>query len=414
MIQITPSQALLLLIQHYKHDTAKLSELKRYYLSGAKLEDSKQYMAFCDILLNEPLLDSYELVFDEHSINNDPTRRYFETHLAYETIKNQITRVKLDDVIHLGHLIKDLIDLDISEHKYITIMQVLAGQCYKPNFKTGLSREVGTLIQRIKEGSIFEKMSSEHREKIKYLVRVVYLSVLNTWQDTDLPLDIYFTHLSYTNRGKISPRKEQATTRTQHFGLLKGHMPLSLEDEARSSKVFSHWKSSEYSTFDIDSSVVQACFQHFVHPFSNSISGVFLAQLRVLARLKNDEQSSIFMQTSEFVKFVQLTLSIFLYYSGGHSLYEYFSVLALEEVQAEFKWMPEFSALDLESVFYTHNIEAFDAALEATLAYHAMLLSKQHLHQELRFRHVTQTFFRPSKPTTQLGSPSTVADPSMR
>ncbi len=412
-MQLTPAQALLLLINHYDNDAPKQSELKKYYLSGAQLHDAQQYSSFCSYLLDDPLLAPYQLLLDENSINNDPTRRYFETHLAYETIKQQISQVKYDDVIDLAKLITALIDPDISEHKLKTIQQVLFGECYKPSFKQTVNLEMSSLMARIKEASIFEELSVENREKIQCLVSVVYLSIVNTWRKTELPIDIYLTHPYYVNKGKILCGREQQTTRTKSFGLLKSHMPLSEDDKAVSRKIYTHWKASDYAKFDPCAPVVQSCFQHFVHPFSNSISGVFLAQLRVLARLKRDGTQHAFMQPTAFIRLIQLTLSIFLYYSGGHSLYEYCCVLSLPEVRDEFRWMPEFDDLNLLSIFYTHNIEAFDTALAATQNYHSMLLNKKWLHQNLYDFHSNQTFFKPTESNIR-HSPHSVAELHLR
>lgn len=185
------------------------------------------------------------------------------------------------------------------------------------------------------------------------------------------------------DRGRVFRVNEQRTTRNQSFGLLKGYMPLSTDDIAFSDTPFSHIKSADYSTFNPDSAVVQACFQQLVHPFSNSISGCFLMQLRVLAQLHNDE-SSIFTENIEaFAQLLRLTISSSLYYSGGHSLYEYAAVLALPEVYEFFKYMPKFSELDLERIFYQDNEAAFDEALQATLQYNARLIKKSVLHRDL-------------------------------
>lgn len=83
-ITISPGQALLLLIDHYKDNSPKCQELKRLYLSGAiNKADGKKINKW----LQDKALSAYEVSKDKHTINNDPTRRYFETHLAYETLK---------------------------------------------------------------------------------------------------------------------------------------------------------------------------------------------------------------------------------------------------------------------------------------------------------------------------------------
>ena len=47
-------------------------------------------MELCDALLQEPILQAYDIVIDELSINSNPSRRYFETHLAYRSLQHQL------------------------------------------------------------------------------------------------------------------------------------------------------------------------------------------------------------------------------------------------------------------------------------------------------------------------------------
>ena len=95
------------------------------------------------------------------------------------------------------------------------------------------------------------------------------------------------------------------------------------------------------------------------------------------------------------------TQSSALYYSGGHTLYEYAAVLMFPEVQEFFQYMLGFSELNLENIFYHGNESAFDEALAATIAYNARLLKKNALHSELYisryvfFKNAVQNSCRP-------------------
>lgn len=401
--KITPGQGLLLLIKYYQEDSNKLNQLKKLYLSGTK--NRYQCIALCDALLKEPLLKKYELVTDEKSIDSDPSRRYFETHLAYQTLKYQLSSVDIIDIYNHCNAIINLIDVETTsyEKNFNTISQVYEGKLTRPSFKKRENYQYSFYIQRLKEGTVFSMFSEKEREKITLLQRSVYMGLVNGWQRTDLPLDIYNTsRFGSKERGRVQRIDDQRTTRNQSFGLLKSHMPLSTDDIAFSDTPFSHIKSADYSTFDPDSEVVQACFQQLVHPFSNSISGCFLLQLRILARLHND-RSSIFTENLEtFTKILRLTISSALYYSGGHSLYEYEAVLALPEIQDFFNYMHNFSKLDLVRIFYHDNQVAFDEALQATLQYNERLMQKNALHHELCTSRAV--FFRSSE------SPAGVTD----
>jgi hypothetical protein len=210
------------------------------------------------------------------------------------------------------------------------------------------------------------------------------MGLVNGWRRTDMPIDIYRTHPWFMNKGKIPAPQEQDSTRSQHFGLLKSYMPLPRNDIAVSNVPYLHVKSSEYSTFDSESKVIQNCFQQLVQTYSNSISGVLLMQLRLLAKRKQDYSESKFTKSlANFIQLVRLLISSSLFYSGGHSLYEYAFVLTIPEIQEAFKTIPGFDSLDLENLFYLGNETAFDAALNTTLKYSSHFLTRKALLQEL-------------------------------
>ena len=381
--KITPGQGLLLLIKYYQDDAAKLNQLKTLYLSGAK--DGERCIALCDAMLDEPLLDNYDLVIDETSIDSDPSRRYFETHLAYQTLKHQIEYIDIHHIYGLYVYSSGLVTKNISPVNLAMINQVLSGECDRPFFKKYENHQYNNYIKRLKEGSVFSEFPAKKREKIKWLVRVMYMALVNGWGATDLPLNIYHTERFSSNaRGKIMRGEEKRSTRNQSFGLLKGHMPIAVDDIAVSKITFEHIKSTDYATFNPDSAAVQACFQQLVHPFSNSISGCFLINLRVLAHLHNNYRSNMFTESlEEFTQLIRLMISSALYYSGGHTLYEYATVLSISEVREFFHYIPGFSQLDLDNIFYHGNEAAFDEALAATVTYNSRLLKIKSVHCEL-------------------------------
>lgn len=231
--QITPGQGLLLLLQHYQDDPQKQHHLKMLYLCGANTPD--RTIDLCTFLIEESFLNQYELVIDEHSINADASRRYFETHLAYETLKQQLPDMHIQALHKYYKRSAALVDQTISDHKRRTIKEVFKGKCTEPSFKKDLNTQISTYIKRIKEGSIYQEFDEKLRAKIKWLVRINYMGMVNGWRQTPLPIDIYRTHDWFVNKGKISHTTEQLSTRTQHFGLMKGYMPLRRDDEALSS-----------------------------------------------------------------------------------------------------------------------------------------------------------------------------------
>jgi hypothetical protein len=381
---ITPGQGLLLLIKHYQDQPLKCQELKKLYILGANNAD--RCIALCDALLHEPLLQNYEIAIDETSINNDPTRRYFETHLAYQTLNHRLSLLNYEELKSLYRESHKLISSKIPPEQLETILNVIKGLPIDPTFKRRENYQYSIYIKRIIEGSIFRNFSKNKRNKMLYIERVLYLSLVNGWYKTEMPIDIYhLERFSSSQRGRIYRHKSDLSwMRNQHFGLMKGHMPLALDDMARSMMPFEHIKSADYSTFNPESPTIQACFMQFVHPYSNSISCSFLVLLRLLARLNTEEGGCVFMSSlDKLVLLLQLCISSSLYYSGGHSLYEYISLINAPEVQDYFQFLPGFAEIDLASIFYQNNEDAFDAALESTLTYQAHLMAKKSVHAEL-------------------------------
>ena len=96
-MKISVAQALLILIDYKSKFLAKkleekelnlqlidnlklqLTTLKKLYLVGAKDDESR--VAIVDYL-KDPILQEFEISADPEIIDNDSSRRYFETHLA--------------------------------------------------------------------------------------------------------------------------------------------------------------------------------------------------------------------------------------------------------------------------------------------------------------------------------------------
>ena len=199
---ITPGQGLLLLIKHYRDDPIKLRALKSLYINGAN--NGEHCIELCDALLQDPVLKAHDIVIDELSINSDPTRRYFETHLAYHTLKNQLGLLS-EDALNLLYLSAfGLFYQKIPPEKLCIVQQVVKGQLVRPTFHKRENYQYHFYIQRILEGSIFSEFSQIERDKILHLVRLLYVALVNGWQKTDMPIDIYDTErFSSRARGRI-------------------------------------------------------------------------------------------------------------------------------------------------------------------------------------------------------------------
>ncbi|MDF1758498.1 MAG: hypothetical protein P1U74_09415 [Legionellaceae bacterium] len=390
--------------------SSKFEHLKRLYLTGGN--NPLNSVAICDILLSEPLFKDTDFQIDDHSISNDKNRRYFESALAYWTVKENINKINIDDLKQFIEASFSLLKKSKPEQYYKTIAEVLDGECTIPSFHPLHSLEFSNYIADIKNGSIFRSsdFTEEERVKIIWLIRAVYCCMLNGWARTDMPLDgIYYSHKNYTDRGRLKYDKSQSSTRSSNYGILKSYMPvLGPDDLAYSEKPSFYRRSPEYCKPDPKSESVMDCFVQLVHPYVTGISGVMLVQLCVLAKLHDSDNETAYTKSFEtFSQYIQIMSCALLFCSGGHSLYEYSTVLSLDETKDTFKYLHGFADLDIESLFYTNNERAVEKAFAATIKYKNFFEKRELLHQELRTHH--HRFFSLSS-NTQTPSPATTTE----
>lgn len=80
---------------------------------------------------------------------------------------------------------------------------------------------------------------------------------------------------------------------------------------------------------------------------------------------------------------IRQSISVLLFLTGGHSLFEYFYPLFLEPVQKEFSGINGYAGMTLQSMFLTNNREAFDLALNASLSYNDMVINRKSVNAQL-------------------------------
>ncbi len=371
---ISPAHGLLLLIDHYKNDAEKVNRLKTLYLCGAEDEnDAKEIRK----LLTDPILSNYQISYSIQTINNDPTRRYFETHLAYESLKNGLGKIDKNDLERHFESLKKMLPLD----KLAKVEQVLRGE-FKDDDDNKF-KEYADYIRKIQSGKIFGDLSPEDREKIELLTKCTFLAVTNA-QVNQLPLNIYGKGIySAKNKGKVMV-EDQETTRNQNLGIMKGHMPIALDDIARSDEEIPYLKPSDQASYVKFARWVESNFNKLVHPFSNSISGTILCQLRSDARLRNDKKSVFTDSAEKLAQYYQLLISAMLFNSGGHSLNEFTAPFSLDAVRKEFRSTKGFKKINLKSMFLTNNEKAFDKALHDAVDYSNTILLRGNLHAQIR------------------------------
>ena len=388
IIDISPGQGLLILIDHYKDDTVRVAQLKKLYLSGAQ---DGEAVAQVHTQLSDDVLSAYNVLYDAETINNDPTRRYFETHLAYEALTHNLDAIRVEDLReHLEATIALLPQGKTGELFVQYLASFLEGE-YRKN-DPDVEIEFANYIKKIKDGTLFKGLSPDNKEKIELLVKSAFVAI-NAMEFAVFPIDIYGSgDFDKDYRGKIATAG-QKTTRNSHLGLMKGHMPLARDDVARDEAITPYLKPSDQSSFQAGAGWVESNFAKLVHPFSNSISGTMLAQLRVIAKLKNDGMIGFTESGEKLATFIQLFASTLLFGSGGHTLLEFTTPITLPAVREEFRLTPGIETITLESMYLTDNMASFDTALQSAINYNKMIILREQLHADVKVpRHSPRLF----------------------
>lgn len=379
---ISPSQALLLLMDVHKENPEILLQLKQWYLAGIEIKDHATFESYCTALT------SYELSSSHEVITNDASRRYFETLLAYRTVEKGIAEI---DVATLEAYINTLNNELVAPQSYEPsslqirlegVQRALAGKFIEED--PDLIKEYVNYIARIDNGELFTQLDSASRHKIKLIAQASLLGVANAWCNSSLPLALYGAGIySNKSKGKVM-MAEQITTRNQHMGLMKGHMALPRDDPAYSEKEMPLMKPSDQATYQSGAEWVEYNFNKLVHPYSNSISGTMLCQLRNLAHLKDGDSAQFTSSLEEFVGYARLFTATMLYGSGGHTLHEFSAPLQLDPIHRTFEDVTGGKPITMENLFLEGNEEAFEQALQETRHYQQQMLIRTTLHAQLK------------------------------
>ncbi|MBV8801760.1 MAG: hypothetical protein JO131_02110, partial [Gammaproteobacteria bacterium] len=394
---LSTGQALLLLIKKYNKPPSielkepyldKCNKLKSLYLLGPTEEEAKDLQ----MLLNDPLFsepdfkENFTISKDFYVISEDPTRRYFETHLAYETLAKNIST--------LDH--KKL------ENYMQTLDSLCSDQKEETKAKNTFLNELNFAIQQIDSHPHFhnDRFSKEDRDKLKILFNCTK-KAYQLIQEYNVPLSEIYTNGQYfkaKNRGRIFKDHEAIT---HNFGILKSYMPVPKDDIAYAAMEFNLPKPSDGLNFDSDALWVKENFKRLVHPFVTSVSGTMLVQLRVIFWLYNNgtqhdvknndlennndvEKNHFFpfQKNEEFADFIKCFTSNFLYLLGGHSFYEFYGTVTTPEVVKHFNFIEDFKKINMSNLIDGPG-GAFDAAIERAIYYNDMFINKMRMHGEL-------------------------------
>lgn len=375
-IVVSPAQAILLLMDKHKENPEVITKLKKWYLSGIELGQHAEFTAMCSALSSGRI--EYEVSFSKDVINDDPTKRYFETHLAQRTVQHGIDKIdsaKLES--HVKALSRQLDGVRIK-----AIDRALRGKFQKSD--SDLIKEYANYIARIDRGEVFGDLDPTARNKVKQMVQASLLGVASAWHKETLPLNIYGTGIySAKQKGKVM-KEGQESTRNQHMGLLKSHMAVPRSDIAYSDKEVPLMKPSDQATFRRRAAWVEQNFSKLVHPYSNSISGTMLCQLRNLKSFKGSVNDNFTQKPEEFVDFLKVFIGTMVYGSGGHTLYEFSAPLQIDVITEAFSDVSHGKPLTMEGLFFGGNAPAFEQALEETRRYNHQMLRRARVQAEIR------------------------------
>lgn len=335
-IVVSPGQAFLLLIDNYKDNAKKSNELTRLYLCGAtRKTDDKKIKQW----LTDKVLAPYKVSFAKRIITNDPTRRYFETHLAYETLKENMQRIDNQELQkHFYHLQQMLPTKERTQ-----IAHVLNGTLHEDD--STFFKEYTSYIGKISTGILFKQLSPPDREKIEIIVKNAFLG------------SIICQHM-------LAEKLNDTPS-----------LPL-LTDIVRSDETY--LKPFVETTFRNGAIWVNQQHKKTATPITHSLYETMLCQLRCMAKLKKDGTAIFTSSVEKMTVYCQLMLAVMLFANGGRNLHQLNVLLKDSYVQQEFNYLS-----DLDALYRTDNQRAFDKALENTLDYNKIMMLRQNVQMQI-------------------------------
>jgi hypothetical protein len=373
MITISVGQAILMMIKHYQNQPVMKQLLIRLYINGINTAQSLDL--FKELFAQAGFTKQYEMSTDHQMINEDPTRRYFETHLAFETLKNSINELDLHRLNNFCILLQATMTAEQRE----LIEGYLSGEIKTQD--DPFAREYLDAFKKIATDESYACFNGVQKDKLTLLLKCAWFSIVVA---KTMPLNLYGIGMfSEGARGRVAkPAPDvQVLARStkslsQHFGLMKNYMPVPRDDVAYAEKGFEFVKPADINNVNPQAEWPQQCFSTLIHPFSCALSGTMLAQMRFMRNLV-ERDHTVFASQAQFKNYIRCLTSALLFNSGGHSFYEFVAVLSLPPIRQAFSECAWFSSLSLDDLLKTGNEAALSTALDDTIKYHDVLLAKK-------------------------------------
>ncbi|MCW8443608.1 hypothetical protein OQJ05_06045 [Fluoribacter gormanii] len=385
MVTVSFGQALLLLIDKYKEYKSTCTALKQFYIQGVVTSTNLNYIE--KLFQESQLTNQYKISYSTKNIDEDASRRYFETHLAFETLLSSLDQMKKEDILQYNKMLYDSLPEE-SRNKFNDFVE---GKI-SPKID-GFATEYMDAFQKVQHHENYQALTADQKEKVLLILRVSWIGVLHA-RNPEVPVNLYGTgFFSEQNRGRVVKDKplsptsiyllEKSPFYSNYFGLMKTSMPLPRNDIAYAESGFTFVKPSDQNTYDPQAAWPELNFSKLVHPFSCSISGTILCQLRLMIKLQG-ENKQVFDTQEKFANFLKCFMSILLFNSGGHVFNEFLGVLEIPQVREKFTFIEGFEHINATSLLLNGNEGAFDKALADTLRYTKVLLAKRAMHEELQ------------------------------
>lgn len=384
LITLSLSQALLILIEKYDNDLEKRKRLEKLYLSGICSQADERYITY---ILNDSALAEFNVACDFVTINNDPTRRYFETHLAFHSMRLHGSILNETDIEDYFNHIYGLIPVELRQ----TIDKVLNGSTHESlgNLIPETFAEYPIAFNRIQASDYFsniefKEINQSAKKKFLLLLKCSLCAVVVAHhRKEDFPLVIYDQGFFIPkNRGRIA-KKQQGLVTSNFYGILKAQTAIPIDDIVYREEPFSYLRPADKSYFVTDAAWTKENEQFRVHPSVTAISGSILTQLRC-CKYFLDKQQFPFNNSEKFKIFLRSYISTLMFHLGGHTLFEYVRVLKIEEIQSAFQAIEDFDTLDLDKLYYSDEINSsFQIALSETIKFNKNWLTKKRLHLQI-------------------------------
>ncbi|VEB37619.1 ankyrin repeat domain-containing protein [Legionella cherrii] len=376
-------------------------QLNLLYIEGIK---SKEELSFIKEVQDILASKNYTVKSDPITINEDATRRYFETQLAYYLLQNNAEELNQNELSEFTkNLKKRLFSLPAPDDNHIKKAEkILKGEM--DPILNKYETEYAQIISMLAKNN-FYGLSKKACTNLLEIACSTSLSTLNTQIDQSMPVD-YCSDTVFTmgmdGRGRII-KKDHDKVRTTAKGLMKSNSPLPLyhdvvnaahsqyDDKTRKQMESPFQRSADQASFMIESQWTQFLFSRMTQVYSNGISSTTLAQIRNIILEKR--LGHVYHKNS-FQKYMTAFAALMVYNSGGHSFFEIFEVFkfplcreliedepglvkTLEEDKMMYKWL----CMD--------QSDAYEKALHATRNYFHSLLSKKIINAEFKKKHMS-------------------------